>query len=100
MNPIVSVILCTRNRLKYLAAALGSIGVQEFGPELCEIIVVDNASSDTTREYVCSRASEDPTLHYVLEPIVGLSRARNTGIQAARGQYLAPSARKAASSIA
>ena len=89
MNPVVSVILCTRNRFKYLVPALESIGVHELGPELCEIIVVDNASSDSTKEYVCSRARDDPRLHYVLEPIIGLSRARNTGIQAARGKHVA-----------
>ena len=89
MNPLVSVVLCTRNRLNYLAAAVGSVAVQELGADHCEIIVVDNASSDSTKEYICSLAREDRSLHYVLEPMVGLSRARNTGIQAARGKYVA-----------
>jgi glycosyltransferase involved in cell wall biosynthesis len=89
VDPIVSIIICTRNRVGYLAAAIESIEAQEVSKEFHEIIIVDNASSDATREFVCSRASRDSNLRYVREPTIGLSSARNTGIRAARGEYLA-----------
>ena len=89
MSPIVSIIICTRNRVGYLAGAIRSIYAQEVGKDFYETIVVDNASSDATQDFVRSRISRDSSLHYVFEPTIGLSCARNTGIRAARGHYLA-----------
>jgi glycosyltransferase involved in cell wall biosynthesis len=89
VNPVVSIILCTHDRVRYLATAIGSIETQGVSKEFYETIVVDNASSDATRDFVCSRASQDSSLRWIPEPIIGLSHARNTGIRAARGRYLA-----------
>lgn len=81
--PLVSVIICTHNRDNYLGAAIDSSIGQDFGD--FEIVVVDNASSDRTREVVESR----PRVKYVYEPVTGLSVARNTGAKAASGEILA-----------
>lgn len=54
-----------------------------------EIIVVDNASTDQTKDVVCDGFSHVGNLSYIFEPQLGLSRARNTGWQKARGQYIA-----------
>lgn len=81
--PLVSVIICTHNRDNYLGAAIDSSIGQDFGD--FEIVVVDNASSDRTREVVESR----PGVKYVYEPVTGLSVARNTGAKAASGEILA-----------
>jgi glycosyltransferase involved in cell wall biosynthesis len=82
----VSAIICTHNRDNYLGAAIDSLLTQDF-PNY-EVIVVDNASTDRTREVVEARLPH-PRLHYVYEPITGLSVARNTGAKAAQAEILA-----------
>lgn len=85
-EPKVSAIICTHNRDHYLGLAIDSLLSQNF--DAFEVVVVDNASSDRTREVVEARLN-DSRLKYVYEPITGLSVARNTGAQAARGSILA-----------
>lgn len=85
-EPLISAIICTHNRDQYLGAAIDSLLNQDF--ENYEVIVVDNASTDTTVDIVNQRLS-DPRLTYVHEPKLGLSVARNAGAQAAKGQILA-----------
>jgi glycosyltransferase involved in cell wall biosynthesis len=86
-DPQISAIICTHNRDGYLGAAIDSLLEQDFPGEY-EVIVVDNASSDRTREVVESRLPHS-RLHYVYEPVTGLSVARNTGARAANGPILA-----------
>ncbi|HEY9888211.1 MAG TPA: glycosyltransferase family A protein, partial [Candidatus Obscuribacterales bacterium] len=82
----ISAIICTHNRADYLGAAIDSLLTQAF--DHYEVIVVDNASTDSTRSVVEAR-SPHPRLRYVHEPTLGLSVARNTGAQAATGEILA-----------
>jgi glycosyltransferase involved in cell wall biosynthesis len=76
-DPLISAIICTHNREQYLGAAIDSLLHQDFAGEY-EVIVVDNASNDRTREVVEARLSH-PRLRYVHESVLGLSVARNTG---------------------
>lgn len=85
-DPQISAIICTHNREEYLGAAIDSLLEQDFSSY--EVIVVDNASSDRTREIVEERLS-NPQLNYVYEPVTGLSVARNTGAREARAPILA-----------
>jgi glycosyltransferase involved in cell wall biosynthesis len=82
-NPRISAIICTHNRDQYLGAAIDSLLVQDF-PDY-EVVVVDNASSDRTREIATAR---EP-VKYIYEPNLGLSVARNTGAQASNAEILA-----------
>ncbi|NJK39299.1 MAG: glycosyltransferase family 2 protein [Oscillatoriales cyanobacterium RM2_1_1] len=84
--PEISAIICTHNREHYLGAAIDSVLSQDF--RAFEVIVIDNASSDRTREVVEARLS-DPRLRYVYEPITGLSVARNRGAQESQSPILA-----------
>jgi glycosyltransferase involved in cell wall biosynthesis len=84
---LISAIICTHNRDIYLGAAIDSLLSQDFSPGF-EVIVVDNNSSDRTREVVQQRQG-NPRLQYIFEPSVGLSVARNTGAKAAKGEILA-----------
>jgi glycosyltransferase involved in cell wall biosynthesis len=84
--PRISAIICTHNRDDYLGAAIDSLLVQDF-PDY-EVIVVDNASTDTTRAVVDARLPH-PKLRYVYEAALGLSVARNTGAKTAQGEILA-----------
>ncbi|NET35700.1 MAG: glycosyltransferase family 2 protein [Cyanothece sp. SIO1E1] len=85
-EPLISAIICTHNRDSYLGAAIDSLLAQHF-PEF-EVLVVDNASTDSTRQVVEARLSHT-RLKYIYEPALGLSVARNTGANQARGGILA-----------
>ena len=86
MTPLLSAIICTHNRDRYLGAAIDSLLAQEFDD--FEVLVVDNGSRDRTREVVEQRLPH-PKLQYIWEPVLGLSVARNTGAQNARAPVLA-----------
>ena len=84
--PVVSAIVPTHNRAALLARAIRSIQGQTF-PHL-EIIVVDDASQDNTREVV--ESFNDPRIRYIRHDANrGGSAARNTGIRAATGDFIA-----------
>ncbi len=84
--PFVSVVVCTYNRPDRLRACLQHLGLQQY--PAFEVIVVDNCpKTDAVRDHVA--ALSDPRYHYVVEPRIGLSRARNTGVAAAAGDVVA-----------
>jgi len=87
----VTVILCTHNRCEELAGALHSISASQVAESLTwEVLVVDNNSTDQTRNVVEEFCRRDPgRFRYIFEPRQGLSYARNTGIANARGEVLA-----------
>jgi glycosyltransferase involved in cell wall biosynthesis len=88
MKPVVSVIIPTRNRSALLREALDSVYAQEgakssFG---LEVTVVDNASTDSTADVV----SQYPETQYLRLPTnKGAAVARNVGIAASKGAYVA-----------
>ncbi|GAB3046988.1 glycosyltransferase [Spirosoma pulveris] len=80
---LVSIIIPCYNQGHFLAQAVESVLYQTWSS--CEIIVVDDGSTDTTRQV----ASQFPQVQYVYQPNQGLSAARNTGLQLSQGEYLA-----------
>ncbi len=87
--PDFSIVLCTRDRAHLLGDALSSIAKMDFPPERFELVLVDNASSDDTRDVADRFASSSPfDVLYVVEERVGLSSARNRGIAEARGRWV------------
>jgi len=85
MSPIVSVIIPSYNYAAYVSNAIRSVLEQTFTD--FEVIVVDDGSTDNTREVVAK--IDDPRLAYIYQENRGLPGARNTGIRAATGKYLA-----------
>jgi glycosyltransferase involved in cell wall biosynthesis len=83
----ISAIICTHNRDQYLGAAIDSLLNQDFDHDF-EVVVIDNASSDCTREVVEARLP-NPRLKYIYEPVTGLSVARNRGALESKSQILA-----------
>ncbi|HZR23260.1 MAG TPA: glycosyltransferase [Vicinamibacterales bacterium] len=81
-------IVPTFNRAASLDALVRALRQQTGGTPF-EIIVVDNRSSDRTRDVVAFHAGEDRRIRYVFEPRAGASCARNAGIAVARGAILA-----------
>lgn len=86
MNEKISILVITRNREKMLANCLSSILLQTRIPD--EIIVVDNASTDNTREIIFSFKKKLPIIRYVQELQVGIPYARNKGIRETSGTLL------------
>jgi GT2 family glycosyltransferase len=82
-DPSVSVVVCTHDRADQLRSCLESFGGLRTTPH--EVIVVDNAPSDDAARQVCA---EHP-VRYVLEPVAGLSRARNRGVLESSGEVIA-----------
>src|SRR5271169_6552202 len=86
----ITVILCTFNRCQLLAEALHSVAVSTL-PESVEweVLVIDNNSTDQTREVVEDFCRRYPgRFRYLFEPQQGKSHALNTGIREARGDIL------------
>jgi len=85
-RPLVSVVVPAYNASRTLARALHSILIQDWDP--IEIIVVDDASTDQTPELAASFSAQGVRL-VRLSQNGGASMARNAGVHAAAGKYVA-----------
>jgi glycosyltransferase involved in cell wall biosynthesis len=87
----LSVVLATRNRCSSLKICLGHLLFATRALHCkCEVIVVDNGSTDDTRRVVSEVAAENPgCVRYLFEGRVGKSLALNTAIAEANGDVLA-----------
>lgn len=87
---MLSIIICTYNREKYIRPLLESIANNDYPNTDYEIVLVDNNCTDNTCG-VCklfAAAHPEVTLRYVVEPEQGLSAARNKGIKEAKGDII------------
>jgi len=85
-NLSISVIVITFNRAKSLQKALISLARQERQPD--EVIVVDNTSTDNTKEIVLSFRNK-LNIKYIYEKRRGIPYARNTGVKNATKDIIA-----------
>jgi glycosyltransferase involved in cell wall biosynthesis len=86
----ISVIISTYNRCDMLPAAIESVLAQDASGINYEVIIVDNNSTDKTREVVESFITRGhANVRYVFEGQQGLSHARNAGIATARAPLVA-----------
>src|SRR5210317_1951921 len=83
-KPLVSVIIPTYNRGWILAEAIDSVLAQDFKDY--ELIVVDDGSTDNTRE-ILGRYGRDIVV--LAQSNQGVSAARNRGIAACTGKFVA-----------
>ena len=82
--------ISTRNRCALLSHALDALTHQHHQANLdYEIVVVDNASTDDTRQTVEAFAAAGARVRYVHEPRLGVSYGRNTGIQVSTAPIIA-----------
>ncbi len=84
-EPLVSVVIATYNMGKYVAAAIESVLAQTYSN--VELLVVDDGSSDDTREVV-QRFLSDPRVRYLAQKNSGQTVAKNVGIRASTGKYV------------
>lgn len=82
-DDLISVIIAVRNSERFLSAALESVFAQDY--HQIDVIVVDDGSTDRTAEI----ARGYPELRYIHQTNQGPGAARNTGITAARGEFIA-----------
>jgi len=85
-----TVLICTYDRATFLGATLDSLARSRVSRIQWNVLVVDNNSSDGTREVVMSRVADFPVrLTYLFEPRQGKSLALNTGLAATQASFVA-----------
>ncbi len=87
---MISVIICTYNRDKYIYGVLESIALNDYPKSKYEIVLVNNNSTDNTEAKVARFAADYPDvkLRIYIEKNQGLSHARNRGIKEAEGNII------------
>lgn len=83
MTPTASVIIPIYNGERYLKETLDSILDQTFDD--LELITVDDGSSDNSKAIIKTY----PTIRYIFQENAGVAAARNTGLDAATGEFIA-----------
>ena len=87
-DPAVTIVLPTYNRARFLPRAFSSICTQTLTD--WDLVVVDDGSTDDTAAVVSTLSQPiEPRVTYVRQPNGGAYAARNTGLEHARGQYVA-----------
>jgi len=86
---VLSITVCTYNRVKYLKLCLNSILNQTKEYRNIEINIIDNNSTDNTAEYIKNLQKQNLNINYFLENKQGISYARNLAIKVCNGEYLA-----------
>ena len=81
-KPLVSVIIPCYNHAHFLSTAVKSVLSQSYAP--IEIIVVDDGSTDNTKEVT----GQFSNVKYIYQSNAGLSASRNKGIKESKGDYL------------
>jgi glycosyltransferase involved in cell wall biosynthesis len=85
---LVSVVIPAHNAVATIEATISSVLAQTY--RHIELIVVDDGSTDGTAVLVNELARRDPRVTLVTKPNGGLAAARNTGIEHAHGDFVAP----------
>jgi glycosyltransferase involved in cell wall biosynthesis len=87
---MLTAIICTYNRARYVGKLLKSIAANDLAKTEYELLLVDNNCTDNTRE-VCeafAAAHPDVIFRYTTESEQGLSAAKNRGIKEAKGDII------------
>ena len=85
-EPLISVVVPVYNTEKYLRRCVESIRAQNY--KNLEIILVDDGSSDGSYVLMQKLAAEDPGTKIFTEENGGASKARNTGVRNATGEFV------------
>lgn len=88
MNPLISVIIITYNRGRYIREAVESVVNQSFKD--LELIIIDDCSTDDTESIIAEYAKKDDRVRYFKLPERGgISKARNFALRESVGEYIA-----------
>jgi glycosyltransferase involved in cell wall biosynthesis len=87
VTPLVSIVICTRNRASKLGPALDSMSrITSYFP--WELIIVDNASTDHTADIIKRAAETDGRIRYLCVDRIGLGAGRDAAWRIARGAFV------------
>lgn len=86
-SPTISVVVPVYNTAKYLTDCLQSIAEQTYRD--LEVLCVNDGSTDDSLQILRDFAAEDQRFRVIDQPNAGVSAARNAGLRAASGEYLA-----------
>ena len=86
-KPAISVCMPVYNAERYLTEAVDSVLAQTFGD--FEFIIVDDGSTDGSREMLNHYASTDPRVRMIRRPNLGVRKTLNDCLQLARGEFIA-----------
>jgi len=87
VEPLISVVIPVHNGAAFLSDALGSIAAQTH--RRLDIVVVDDGSTDQSAAMIAWWAARDTRVHAIATRHRGAEHARNTGVAAARGDFIA-----------
>jgi len=88
--PLISVVVPCYNAAPYLEECLASVrGQRVAGTAGIEVIVVDDGSTDGSGALLDALAAHDPRIRPLHQANAGVSSARNAGLDAARGEFVA-----------
>jgi hypothetical protein len=89
--PTVSALVAAYNYERYVERAINSALAQDYPPELLEVVVVDDGSTDATAEVVAEVAARNPQRRVTLlrQSNAGATAAANRALAAAGGDVLA-----------
>lgn len=85
-NGLVTILIPNYNGMPYLEKAIVSCLEQSYD---CEIMIVDNGSTDSSIEYVKNIQKQNPSVTLRFEPKRGISQALNTGLREIKTKYVA-----------
>ncbi|MFA6540653.1 MAG: glycosyltransferase family 2 protein [Bacteroidota bacterium] len=85
-DPLVSIVLCTYNRVSLLPRAIHSVLRQSYSE--WELIIIDDGSTDSTRRIVKTVIPDDRQIRYYHQKNKGLALARNAGLKKAKGEFI------------
>ncbi len=88
-EPLLSYIIPVYNTAALLTRCLQSIIDQPVAADDCEVLVVDDGSTDGSRAIVERLARDYPQVHLLVQDNAGVSAARNLALEHARGRYIA-----------
>ena len=84
--PFFTIIIPTYNRANMLSKALDSVAAQSLTDWEC--VVVDDGSTDNTKELLNEYIARDNRFRYIYQENAERSAARNNGIRNAKGEYI------------
>ncbi|MFZ2310918.1 MAG: glycosyltransferase family 2 protein [Patescibacteria group bacterium] len=88
IKPTISVIIVTYNRANLLLKAIKSVLTQSYRD--FELIIIDDASTDNTKESVANLMAQDQRIKYFKNEVnLDIAKSRNRGISLADGEYVA-----------
>lgn len=86
LQPLVSIIITAFNQEKFIAEAVQSVINQSY--ENWECIIVDDGSTDNTRNICNEFVQKDSRIIYTYQPNQGVSAARNNGFALTKGSFV------------